>query len=572
MKLLDRFAVNILKRSGTLSNLSNPEPWLVEMLGGRTSKSGVAVNEITALYSTTVFACIRILAETLSSLPLGAYKSVDGGGSERDINHPLDYLLHSSPNPEMTSVEWMEAMMGHAALRGNCYSEIQFSNSGYPLALWPLRPDRVVPRRDLQTWDIVYDIYLPRSGRVTLPAANVLHIRTLSMDGIIGYSPICMAGKEAIGLSLAAEEYGARFFSNDATPGGILEHPKQLSQPAQDRLKLNWENRHEGLSNSHRMQILEEGMQWKQVGIAPQDAQMLESRKFQVSEICRIWRIPPHKVQDLDKATFSNIEHQAIEFVVDCIVPWVVRWEKAMNIKLFTPTEQKKYYTKFSVNGLLRGDIASRYAAYAIGRQWGWLCPDDIRALEDMNPLPKGQGKVYLQPMNMISAPEKRSKDPETDFLIVQRSAAGWEKVFEEAAARIIRREAADILQASKTVRGQDLQPWIEKFYAKHPDYVRKQLMPAVSGLTEAITRQAAGCFDVSPNRDLTAFCQEYTEKLSERFVTISREKLKGADNSGVSVIFESWKAERAQKFGHEEPIVLGMELIATIKKSAGLE
>lgn len=221
--------------------------------------------------------------------------------------------------------------------------------------------------------------------------------------------------REAIGMALATEEYGARFFGNGAKPGGVLEHPGKLSKEAQDRLRTSWNEMHQGLSKQHRIAILEEGMSYKQIGIPPEDAQFLETRKFQLNEIARIFRIPPHLVGDLERATFSNVEQQSIDFVVHTIRPWLVRWEQAIKLKLFTPTERRRFFAEFVADGLLRGDIKSRYEAYAIGRQNGWLSADDIRELENMNPLPDDTGKVYLVPLNMVPADKVYEQFKQTD-------------------------------------------------------------------------------------------------------------------------------------------------------------
>jgi len=574
MKLLDRVAIKILKRSRPTSSLANPEQWFVEMLGGGAAKSGATVNTTTALYSTVVYACVRILAESVAALPLHTYRRLPGGGKERAAKHPAYQLLHLSPNPEVTSLEWREAMMGHLGIRGNAYSEIEWSNSGYPKGLWALPPERVNPQR--VNGEIVYDITMPSGEGVRLPAYRVLHLRGFSYNGIIGYSPIYMA-REAIGLALATEEYGARFFSNDSQPGGVLEHPNQLKEEARANIKKSWKEMHEGLDKSHRFALLEEGMKWKQTSIPPDEAQFLESRKFQVAELCRIWRIPPHMVADLEKATFSNIEEQSLEFVVHTLMPWLVRWEMRMNLSLLTPKERQEYFISFLVAGLLRGDIKSRYESYAIGRQWGWLSADDIREIEDMNPLPKGQGQSYLVPLNMVPAAEKREVRGDIDILIAQRAVAGWDKIFEEAAGRIIRREAADITQFSEKYLSRkdpnSFKTKLNTFYQDHPEYVRKQVMPAIFGLGESICRQAADAFGIEVNLSaLQVFAKNYADKLTERFVSDSRKEVEGIlQSEEIKKVFELRKTERAKEFSQAEPVLFVGELIAEIRRTAGL-
>jgi HK97 family phage portal protein len=302
----------------------------------------------------------------------------------------------------MTWFQFFETLQAHVCNWGNAYAEIQRDQAGLPIALWPLLPDRTRPERDAATRQIVYRTTVGAGQYVLLPASNVLHVAGLGFDGLLGYSVVRQA-RECIGLGLATEEYGARFFSNGVRPSGVLEVDGELSEVAYERLRKA-AGAHQGLENAHRYMVLEAGAKWKQTSIAPEDAQFLETRQFGVTEICRWYRMQPHKVFELSRATFSNIEHQNIEHNVDTIAPWLRRWEQALDRRLVAPSERETYYVKFNQAGLLRGDIASRYKAYSIGRQWGWLCVDDIRELEEMNPLPNGQGQTFLAPLNMVPA------------------------------------------------------------------------------------------------------------------------------------------------------------------------
>jgi HK97 family phage portal protein len=378
------------------STLANPSGWLTKWFyGSGPSHSGVTVNENTALYSTAVFACVRILSETIASLPLPVYKRLREGGKERDPTHPLYNVLHDQANEEMTSFTWRETMMGHVLTWGNAYSEIEWGNDGHVKGLWPLRPDKTWPERNPKTNRLEYFTILPDGTTVKLPKERILHIKGLGFDGLVGYSPIRMA-REAIGLSLATEEFGARFFGNGAHPGGIVEYPGKMSDEAYRRYKEEVRDAHEGLSNSHRLMVLEEGLKYHQVGIPPEDAQFLETRKFQKSEIASIYRVPPHMIADLDRSTNNNIEHQSLEFVIHSMRPWLVRWEQEMKMKLLiTPREKRRFFMEFLVDALLRGDIKSRYEAYQISIQNGWNNRDEIREMENQNPMPDGQGKKY---------------------------------------------------------------------------------------------------------------------------------------------------------------------------------
>ena len=360
--------------------------------GGTTS--GKPVNERTAMQTTAVYACVRILAETIASLPLNVYRSTDIG-KEKAIDHQLYYLLHDEPNPEMTSFVFRETLMSHLLLWGNAYAQIIRDGRGRILALYPLLPDRMAVDRTTDG-QLFYE-YRKDAGYVILRPEDVLHIPGLGFDGLVGYSPIAMA-KNAVGMAIATEEYGAKFFANGANPGGVLEHPGVVKDPA--RIRESWNAVYQGSGNAHRVAVLEEGMKFQPIGIPPEQAQFLETRKFQTEEICRIFRVPPHLVSNLDRATFSNIENQSISFVVHTIRPWLVRLEQGMNKALLSQTEKGQYFVGFVVDGLLRGDYASRMQGYAIGIQNGFLSPNDVRTLENMNTIEHGD--IYAMNGNML--------------------------------------------------------------------------------------------------------------------------------------------------------------------------
>ena len=364
------------------------------LFGGTTS--GKTVNGRTALQTTAVYACVRILAETIASLPLHTYRySLDG--KAKAIDHPIYYLLHSEPNPEMTSFVFRETLMGHLLLWGNAYAQIIRDGRGKVVGLYPLLPNKMLVNRNDQ--GILYYQYEKDGQTFLLRNYEVLHIPGLGFDGLIGYSPIAMA-KNAIGMALATEEYGAKFFANGASPGGVLEHPGVVKDPA--RIRESWNSVYQGSGNAHRVAVLEEGMKFQSIGIPPEQAQFLETRKFQINEIARIFRIPPHMIGDLEKSSFSNIEQQSLEFVMYTLDPWVVRWEQAIQRALFSETEKRQYFAKFNVDGLLRGDYQSRMNGYAVGRQNGWLSSNDIRELENLNRIPEELGgDLYLINGNM---------------------------------------------------------------------------------------------------------------------------------------------------------------------------
>ena len=374
------------------------------MMGGSTS--GKHVNERSAMQMTAVYACVRILSESIASLPVHLYQNETEGSKVRAVKHPLYRILHDEPNPEMTSFVFRETLMTHLLLWGNAYAQIIRNGKGEVIGLYPLMPNRMTVDRDA-FGKICYryqmqdsDAHTGKTGNVTLKPSDVLHIPGLGFDGLVGYSPIAMA-KNAIGLAIATEEYGAKFFANGAAPSGVLEHPSTLKNP--EKLREAWQSQFGGSQNSNRIAVLEEGLKYTPISISPEQAQFLETRKFQINEIARIFRVPPHMVGDLEKSSFSNIEQQSLEFVKYTLDPWVVRWEQNLQRILLTTDEKKDYFFKFNVDGLLRGDYASRMSGYATARQNGWMSANDIRELENLDRIPEELGgDLYLINGNML--------------------------------------------------------------------------------------------------------------------------------------------------------------------------
>jgi HK97 family phage portal protein len=356
------------------------------LFGGTTS--GKAVNERTAMQTSAVYACVRILTESVAGLPLHVYERTANGSKSTKPSHPLYRLLHDEPNREMTSFVFRETLMSHLLLWGNAYAQIIRDGRGFPIALYPLLPDRMTVDRN-ESGDLVYT-YQSDKGQVKLRRESILHIPGLGFDGLIGYSPIAMA-KNAVGLALATEDYGATFFANGANPGGVLEHPGVIKPEQADRLRESWQSQFGG-ANAHKVAVLEEGLKFHQMSIPPEQAQFLETRKFQINEIARIFRVPPHMVGDLEKSSFSNIEQQSLEFVKYTLDPWVVRWEQSLQQALILPSEKVTIFIKFNLDGLLRGDYQSRMQGYSTGIQNGFMSVNDVRGLEDMNLLTGEEG------------------------------------------------------------------------------------------------------------------------------------------------------------------------------------
>ena len=373
-------------------------------LGG--SIAGKAVTEQSAMQMTAVYACVRILSEAIAGLPLHLYRYNDDGGKEKALDHPLYLLLHDEPNPEMSSFVFRETLMTHMLLWGNAYAQIIHNGKGEVMALYPLMPNRMTVDRDA-SGQLYYsyqksnsDAPTMVSGTVILKPSDVLHVPGLGFDGLVGYSPIAMA-KNAIGLAIATEEYGAKFFANGATPGGILEYPGVVKDP--ERIRESWNRGFSGSQNAGKVAIIEEGMKYTPISIAPEQAQFLETRKFQINEIARIFRVPPHMVGDLDKSSFNNIENMSREFVTYTLDPWICRLEASMKRSLLTNEEKKAYDIRFNVDGLLRGDYKSRMEGYAVGINNGFMCVNDVRRLEDWDLVPDELGgNLHMVNGNML--------------------------------------------------------------------------------------------------------------------------------------------------------------------------
>lgn len=403
-------------RSLSISGGSLKDPRLSDLFGASAaSDAGPAVTPWTALNYSAVYAAVKIISESIGSLPLHLYERLPGGGKRKAPEHPLYQLLHDSPNPEMGAMEWRSASMAHCLLWGNSYSEIVKNLSGQVVEIWPMDPAQVRPTR-LGDGALVYDL----GGRAVLSRDAVLHVPGLSFDGVSGISPITQA-RQSIGLAMAIEKFGAGYFGRGARPGGVLTFPGQLSAEARTNLRRSFEDLHSGGANSHRVALLEQGLKWEAIGVPPEDSQFLQSRQFQILEICRWFNLPPHKLKDLANASYASLEQMNVEFLTDCLRPWLVRWEQHLARKLLSTEDRKKFFVEHSVEGILRGDLQSRYTSYSIARNWGWMSVNEIRALENLNPVDGGD--VYLTPLNM-SAANGPSPDPAAMMVSMQGAMA----------------------------------------------------------------------------------------------------------------------------------------------------
>lgn len=388
------------------SSLATPERWLIDGVGGGETAAGVFVTEETALYYSAFFAGVNVIASDVGSLPLPLYERVDRG-KQRATDHALYRVLHDEPNPLMSPMAFRRTIQGHALTWGDGYSYIVRDGTGQVTAVWPLHPGRVgvwpvsIGRG---RFDLTYTYSDPERGiSARMLPDEVLHISGLGSDGIRGYSVVQMA-RQAIGLGLATEAYGAKFFGNGSRPGGVLKTAGKLSTQGKDRLRDDWQNLHRGIDAAQRVAVLEEGLEWQAIGVPNNDAQFLETRKLQVTELARWLRLPPHKIGDLERSTFSNIESQQLDYVTSALRSWLVTWEQAISLRLLTPTERRTYFAEHVLDALLRGDTGARFTAYATARQWGWMSANDVREKENLNPVPGGD--AYLQPLNMVPAGE----------------------------------------------------------------------------------------------------------------------------------------------------------------------
>lgn len=371
------------------------------------SQAGVPVNPETALRLAAVWACVRIIAETVATVPLPVYERLSDGGKERVRRHPLYDVLHDRPNRWQTSFEWREMMTGHAVLRGNAFSRIVPGPRGPVDQLIPLHPDRVRVEQ-LDNGDLRYEVRRQDGTTYRLLQDEMFHLRGLSSDGISGLALTAYA-QESFGTALAAEGYAARFYSQDGSPGGVLETEATLGPTAYQNLTQSWKQAHTGPKGWHQPAILEQGLKWHQIGLSPEDAMLIDQKKWSVADCARWFRMPPHMIGDHERgAAYASVEQQALDFVVFTMTPWFVRWEQRLNSDLVLAPQ--RFFVEFLLDGLLRGDIESRYKAYAVGRNWGWLSANDVRRSENMNPIEDGD--EYLRPLNMTPLGEEAGAQP----------------------------------------------------------------------------------------------------------------------------------------------------------------
>jgi len=485
---------NAIKLTG--GNPQSPQPWLQKLFGTTVTSSGMAVDEDTALKYSAVWAAVNIISGAIGSLPLLTYQRV-GEGKERAATHGVYSLLRTRPNPFMDAATLRETLQAHVMLWGNGYAEIELNGAGRPIALWPLLPNKVVP--DIEDGKVIYKIQTD-TGEVKLPYSQVLHIKGLGFDGIKGYSVIQYAA-ENMALGLAAEKNAASFYGNDSSPMGILTTESSLKADTKDEIEKQWEKKHKGLDRRYRVAILHSGLKFQSVGIPAKDAQLLESRKHGISDIARWFNIPPHMLADLDKATFSNIEEQGIDFVRWTLNRWLTKWTMECDFKLFLLPERSRFYTEFLTEALLRGNTESRYKAYQIGlggnNNPGFITINEVRSKENLPPVPRG------------------------DELFMPSYGGGGDSSFSAllntAWKRIANKEVGAVRKAIK--KPSEFVQWVDDFYAKHQDFALSILGPIYAAEhKESVEADIAGYIEKRKAELKAAFESENVNALLEEW------------------------------------------------------
>lgn len=586
------------------SNLADPATWMWEAFGSGTSHAGVSVNERTALNYSAFWACVRYLANAIAMPPLKVYRR-DGDRREPDRMHRNWTLLHDRPNPMMSSFQFRQVAQSHLMTWGNFYAEREVNGRNETVALWPLRPDRV--RIVIQSNEKFLAYEMKDGGLETLAPGRYLHVAGLGYDGVMGYSPVAMI-RQSIGLGMAAEEYGARFYGAGGRVPYIVTTPESFTPERRERFRKAWETAQggagDGLKRSHRVAILDEGMQVHTIGMPHDDSQFLETRRFQVEEMARVNGVPQHKIQSLEKADFSNIEQQAIEAVQDAVMPWAINWEQQLNWELFKEGERASWYCEFELDVLLRGDAKSRAETLKIKREWGIINADEWRQLDNQNPLPDGLGQKYLVPLNMVDAANmealSQSQDEPPDDRFVRRAnetradrsaasrhrlAAAYVKVFERAAQHFAAREARAALRIlRKAFKGerpaQQLLEDLREFYQTFPEAIRRELLPVVLALAELVRQEIAlETGQAVPRENLERFAVEYVSGYSDRHIGSSmrqvRKLLEDTPSEEVqevlAVRFGEWESSRAAKIAANEAVRAGNALSVTAYAVVGV-
>ncbi len=579
-------------------SLANPSEEIKEAFGVERSLAGVNVTERGALRLTTVYACVNILSTILASLPLHSYRRLDRG-KDRAQGHYSYQLLHSKPNSEMTSYSFRQLLMAHILLWGNGYAEVEIDRrTGEPVALWPLAPWMVRPVKI--RGKIAYEL---GNARTIIPAEKMLHVKSLWVDGYKGISPI-RSNMQAVGMGFAVEEFGARFFGEGANVGGVVEHPAALSDEAYNRLRKSMNEKYQGLGKSHRLMLLEEGLKYQRIGIPPNEAQFLETKRFQIEEICRMYNVPLHLVQEHTKQTSwgSGLEQMNLAFVIYTLRPHLVNWEQELNKRIFKYDDRGEYFAEFSLEGLLRGDSATRSQFYQNLFYLGAISPNDIRELENMNPIDGGD-EHFIQ-LNMVPLTEAEHQevsqvpvdDRAAEIQNIRRRQAvrsrqnianSYKRTLKQAVDRSIRIERQDIMAKAAKILERDIGQFddlLDKVYDKHLEHIPRHFGPSFYGLAEAISKAAADEIDIEDDdyrEQVERFVDKYLRTFGVVYTIESKKRLKNAvlnaldegedPVQALDAEFDHWEEVRADRVVEDQRVQLASAVAKTVFIAGGI-
>ena len=574
--------------------LSAPADWLVEWATGGKTVAGARVSEQTALQLSAFYCGVRVLTDALAQTPLILYRRRAAGGKERATDHPVYDLLHTRPNPLMSAFVFRETMQGHMVVWGNAFAEIEEAGDGRAVALWPLLPDRThIEVVDGQKFVITT---LPGGQQVPLPAKRVLHLPGFGFDGLQGRSLVWLA-RQSLGLTKATEQFGASFFGSGSKLAGILSHPNTLTEAAKENMRRSWNDLHEGLSAAHRIAILEEGLKWQQIGVPPEDAQFLQTRKLQITEIARWLKIPPHKIMDLEKATFSNIEEQNIQFVQDSMLPWFVRWEQDLSWALLSSTERKTLFVEFLVDGLLRGDTKARGEFYTKMFNVGAFSPNEILEKENQNPVEGGD--QHFVPLNMV--PLAQAADVQTNdggsasatFLAEERSLASrrlklrkqqrdiYRPLITKQAERTLNKELIKlrraVTKAFSNGGASQFSTFLEDFYKDYPATVARDFAGVFQAYGETIRGVIVAEMNVDAGLvDLDQLVTQAADSFGRKWTATSRKQLvhrvrEEQPQEALTSQLDTWQDRRAERVGADTTVKTGEMLSRRMYATLGV-
>lgn len=600
--LLERVGFRLTKRFHSSGNLNNPNVSLSDAstFGDMPSLFGANVTVKTALTISSVWAAVRVLTDAVAVLPNQTFERGEDGSKRRATGHHLYRLLKLRPNPVMTAYNFYEIMMLHLSTWGNFYAEKQFDGRGNVIALWPLRPDRTRPvlSDDGSTKNYVTHV----DGRdVMLPGDRVTHTVGLGFDGLVGISVISLA-RRSLQLTAAAEDYGRGFFGSGARIAGVLTHPETLGPEGTKALRESWEFLYNGLTNPMRVAVLEEGMKFEKIGIPPEDAQFLGTREFQIAEVGRWFKVPAHLIGDMSKATFSNIEQQSLDFLRNTLLPWLRRIEMTLNHDVFPAADQDTFFAEFNIDAYLRGDSAARGALYKDLFAAGAIQPNEIRSMENMNPIEGGEQSFV--PLNFVPLsvakplaalpleddpepePEPEPEDDNDRHLLAELLANQTARERRQANAVVMRERAAQaflplFLKEARAVLSDELaearrqhtlafgsrdatefKAWIDSFYDTFGAEVSRRFASLLRSYGNVIfdaVGEEVGAVELTP--ELDRFLADYAEQFGQRWATQSRNELSKIlrDSSPDDVAdditkrLDGWDVTRASKHSKEE-------------------